>query len=120
MKPRLSKAQWELLRKLPDSRDGHAVCRLAGGEINTARSLAGRGLARMSGQIDAWRTPAGRDLLAAEDQRMEATRDDARRDFVASIMGTREDEVAHAEEKVVGERLKMAVERRRADLAEIE
>lgn len=66
--PRLSKAQWELLRKLPDSSDGHAVFRLASGEINSARSLVGRGLARM-GLLDAWRTPAGCALIEAEDKR---------------------------------------------------
>lgn len=68
MKPRLSKAMLELLRKLPEGRYGNAVL-LRGRERRTGRALSVRGLAfSVTGHYFV-RNAAGRALLEAEDKR---------------------------------------------------
>lgn len=63
--PRLSRAQWELLRKCPDANTGQRL-RPYGPEVNTARSLAAKGLVYLPEHC-CWRTPKGRALIEASD-----------------------------------------------------
>lgn len=86
----LTEAQLEMLRRLPT--DPPKLVR----PIGTADALQRRGLAVLSGYgvtsgVYAQITPAGRALVEAADKLL-AEQDAAERDFVASIMGTREDE----------------------------
>ena len=72
--PRLSKAQWELLRKLPDRASRFRIG-TNGNQDRTARLLATRGLVSRENGFWWCRTSAGRAFIEVEDRRAQEQMD---------------------------------------------